>query len=185
MLKSPLTYAAWAGTKAQKIGLISRKITFAPSSSSYGMSFHLLRQPEASSEIAKRINITNSKNMIQQLENLPVNMVGFKATGEITERDFSETVMPNVKALINKTDQLNYLMVLETPIKNFSIGAWMKDAVMGIKHLTKWNRAAIVSDVEAIRKFTNFFSYLMPGEFRGFEHKDLQLAIDWVAEKNN
>ena len=55
--------------------------------------------------------------------------------------------------------------------------------MMGIKHLTKWNRAAIVSDVEGIRNFTNFFSYLMPGEFKGFEHKDLQQAIDWVAEK--
>jgi hypothetical protein len=121
--------------------------------------------------------------MIHFLENLPANIVGFKATGEITETDFTETVMPKVKALIDKTDQLNYLLVLETSIKNFTFGAWMEDAMMGIKHLTKWNRAAIVSDVEGIRNFTNFFSYLMPGEFKGFEHKDLQEAIDWVAEK--
>ncbi len=123
--------------------------------------------------------------MIQQLENLPSNIVGFKAIGEITESDFTEIVMPKVKALIDKTDKLNYLLVLETSLSNFTIGAWMKDAVMGIKHLTKWNRAAIVSDVEAIRNFTNFFSFLMPGEFKGFEHKDLQMAIDWVSEKNN
>ena len=121
--------------------------------------------------------------MIIQIENLPSNIVGFKATGEITEIDFTETVMPKVKALIDKTDKLNYLFVLETSVKNFTIGAWMKDAIMGIKHLTKWNRAAIVSDIEAIRIFTNFFSYLMPGEFKGFEHKDLQNAIDWVSEK--
>lgn len=121
--------------------------------------------------------------MIQQLENLPSNIVGFKAIGEITESDFTEIVMPKVKALIDKTDKLNYLLVLETSLSNFTIGAWMKDAVMGIKHLTKWNRAAIVSDVEAIRKFTNFFSFLMPGEFKGFEHRDLQMAIDWVSEK--
>lgn len=123
--------------------------------------------------------------MIHFLENLPSNIVGFKATGEITEADFTETVMPKVKALIDKTDQLNYLLVLDTSIKNFTIGAWMKDVMMGIKHLTKWNRAAIVTDVEAIRNFTDFFSYLMPGEFKGFEHKDLQEAIDWVAEKSN
>ena len=122
--------------------------------------------------------------MITQIENLPLNIVGFKAVGEITEKDFTETVMPKVKALIDKTDQLNYLLVLDTSLKNFTIGAWMKDAMMGIKHLTKWNRAAIVSDVEAIRNFTNFFSYLMPGEFKGFEHSELQQAIDWVSEKN-
>jgi hypothetical protein len=120
--------------------------------------------------------------MIHHLEDLPSNIVGFKAVGEITEKDFSETVMPKVKELIDKTDKLNYLLVLETSVKNFTVGAWMKDAIMGIKHLTKWNRAAIVSDVEAIRNFTNFFSYLMPGEFKGFEHKDLQQAIEWLAE---
>jgi hypothetical protein len=123
--------------------------------------------------------------MIQHLENLPKNIVGFKAVGEITEKDFSDTVMPKVKALINETDKLNYLLVLETSLSNFTIGAWMKDAMMGIKNLTKWNRVAIVSDVEAIRNFTNFFSYLIPGEFKGFEHKALQEAIDWVSEKTN
>ena len=122
--------------------------------------------------------------MIDHLQNLPLNIVGFKATGEITEKDFTETVVPKVKALIDKTDKLNYLLVLETSVKNFTAGAWMKDAMMGIKHLTKWNRAAIVSDVEAIRNFTNFFSFLMPGEFKGFEHSELQQAIDWVSEKN-
>ena len=121
--------------------------------------------------------------MIKYMENLPPNIVGFKAIGGITEKDFTETVNPKVKVLIEKTDKLNYLLVLETSLKNFTIEAWMKDAMMGIKHLTKWNRAAIVSDVEAIRNFTNFFSYLMPGEFKGFEHKDLQQAIDWVSEK--
>lgn len=121
--------------------------------------------------------------MIHYLQNLPTNIVGFKATGEITEKDFTETILPKVKLLIEKTDKLNYLLVLETSLKNFTVGAWMKDAMMGIKHLSKWNRAAIVSDVEAIRNFTNFFSYLMPGEFKGFEHSDLQKAIDWVSEK--
>jgi hypothetical protein len=123
--------------------------------------------------------------MIQHLENLPKNIVGFKAVGEITEKDFSDTILPKVQALINETDKLNYLLVLETSLSNFTIGAWMQDAMMGIKNLTKWNRVAIVSDVEAIRNFTNFFSYLIPGEFKGFEHKELQQAIDWVSEKTN
>ena len=121
--------------------------------------------------------------MIRYLEDLPTNVVGFKAVGEITEVDFTETVMPKVQALIDKTDKLNYLLVLETSLKNFSFGAWLKDALMGIKHVTKWNRAAIVTDVDAIRKFTDIFSIFIPGEFRGFEHKELQEAIDWVSEK--
>lgn len=110
-------------------------------------------------------------------------MVGCKAVGKVTQRDFTDTVMPKVKALIDETDKLNYLLVLETSLKNFTLGAWIKDALMGIKHLSKWNRAAIVTDVKAIRSFTNFFSYLIPGEFKGFERRELQQAIDWVSKK--
>ena len=121
--------------------------------------------------------------MIYVIENLPANIVGFRATGEITEKDFTETVMPKVKELIAKTDKLNYMLVLDTSISNFTLGAWFRDAIMGIKHITKWNRAAIVTDVESIRVFTDIFSVLIPGEFKGFEHKDLQEAIDWTAGK--
>ena len=40
--------------------------------------------------------------MIQYMQNLPENIVGFKAVGEITEKDFSDTVMPKVKELIEE-----------------------------------------------------------------------------------
>ena len=119
------------------------------------------------------------------MENLPANMVGFKAMGEVTEADFKQVVMPRVQAAIDKNEKLNYLFVLHTDIKNFTPAAWLTDAVMSIKHLFKWNRAGIVSDVPAIRNLIKGFSYVTPGEFRGFEHKELDKAIDWVSGKNN
>ena len=121
--------------------------------------------------------------MITVIDNLPENMVGFRATGDVTENDFIDTVMPKVNDLIARTGKLNYMLVLDTSITNFTVGAWLKDAMMGLKHLSKWNRAAIVTDVDGIRAFTGIFSVLMPGEFKGFEHKDLQAAVDWVSEK--
>ncbi|MES2515571.1 MAG: STAS/SEC14 domain-containing protein [Bacteroidota bacterium] len=123
--------------------------------------------------------------MITLIENLPENMVGFKATGEVDERDFTDVVIPKVKELVERTGSLNYMLVLDTSIKNFSMGAWFKDVVMGIKYITKWNRAAIVTDTDGIRSFTEFFSLISPGEFKGFEHKDLQTAIDWCTEKTD
>ena len=110
-------------------------------------------------------------------------MVAFKATREITETDFTDIVMPAVDLVIKRTGELNFLLVLDTPLSSFSFGAWMQDAFMGIKHITKWHKAAIVNDTEVIRKFTDFFSIVMPGEFKGFEHKDLQNAIGWTSER--
>lgn len=121
--------------------------------------------------------------MIHVIDNLPENMVGFRAEGEITEQDFTNIVMPRVKESVRKIGKLNYMLVLDTPLRNFTIGAWIKDAAMGLKHLVKWNRAAIVSDEESIRKFTNMFSHVVPGEFRGFRHSELQEATDWASGK--
>lgn len=123
--------------------------------------------------------------MITQIQNLPDNMVGFKANGDITESDFTNLVMPKVAEQIQRLGKLNYMLVLETPLSHFTLGAWFKDAIMGVKHLSKWNRAAIVSDVESIRKFTDMFSIVMHGEFKGFERKNIQDAIDWTSGKNS
>ncbi len=120
--------------------------------------------------------------MIQQITELPENMVGFRASGEVTKDDF-DIVLKKVEEIVEKTGKLNYLLYLETSPANFTIGAWVKDGLLGVQNLTKWNRAAIVSDSEIVKKFTDVFSDIMPGEFRGFEMDDLQHAIDWTSEK--
>ena len=93
--------------------------------------------------------------MIQRISSLPENMVGFRAVGEITADDFDQIVLPAVKETVEKTGQLNYMLVIDTSLENFTAGAWIKDAILGIKNLTKWHRAAIVSDSAAIKKFTS------------------------------
>lgn len=120
--------------------------------------------------------------MIQKINSLPENMVGFRAVGEVTKEDFDQIVLPAVKESVEKTGQLNYMLVIDTSLENFTAGAWIKDAILGIKNLTKWHKAAIVSESVAVKRFTDFFSLLIPGEFKGFNHEHLQEAIDWTSE---
>lgn len=120
--------------------------------------------------------------MIQKINDVPQNMVAFRSSGEVTKEDF-ERVFPEVEALVERTGKLNYLLELDNQPADFTMGAWLQDALLGIRNITKWNRAAIVSDSEAVRKFTDAFSKVMPGEFRGFEKSELGHAIDWVSGK--
>lgn len=122
--------------------------------------------------------------MITQIQDLPSNMVGFRASGEVTKADF-EPVLKQVEQFVEENDKLNYMLVLDTSPKAFTAGAWLQDGLMGIKHITKWNRAAIVTDSEEVITFTDAFSKLMPGEFRGFRKEQLQDAINWTSEKSN
>ncbi|MCE3260801.1 MAG: hypothetical protein K0S12_2442 [Bacteroidetes bacterium] len=123
--------------------------------------------------------------MIHQIEGLPSNMVGFRAEGDITEEDFEYTVIPNVDELVRKTGKLNYLLILDTDLDNYTWGAWLKEAWMGLKNFFRWNRAAIITDNESTLKFVNDFSKVMLGSFKGFKRDQVQLAIDWASGKVN
>lgn len=118
--------------------------------------------------------------MIRRIEDVPANMVAFRSSGEVTADDFIP-VREAVARLVEQTGTLNYMLVLDNSPADFTIGAWLQDALLGLKHLTRWNRAAIVSDSETVRKFTDVFSKLMPGEFRGFEKEEYAEAVTWTS----
>jgi hypothetical protein len=120
--------------------------------------------------------------MIEQIKDLPPNMVGFRSTGEVKKEDF-DLVTEEVKKIVDRTGKLNYLLFLDNSPSDFTLGAWLQDAFLGIRNITKWNRAAIVSDSDAVINFTNAFSILMPGEFKGFHKDEMLEAVDWTSEK--
>jgi len=122
--------------------------------------------------------------MIQLINNMPNNLVAFRASGEVTKEDYENVVVPEVDRLAEATDTLNFLLQLDTDIENFTVGAWIQDALIGLKNITKWNRAAIVTDSVRIIAVTNGFSYLVPGEFKGFKKDAFAEAVDWVSNKN-
>ncbi len=122
--------------------------------------------------------------MITLIPDVPENIAAFKASGEVTKDDFDNLVIPHVEALTNTFGELNYLFYIDTDLDNFSAGAWFQDAMLGLKNLIKWNRAAIVTDKKGVQYFTDVFSVVMPGEFKSFPKDDLQNAIFWCANGN-
>ena len=118
-----------------------------------------------------------------QLITSPDKIAAFRAIGEVTKQDYENVVVPTVEAVVAKHDELNFLLELDTELGNFSAGAWFEDVMIGLKNLGKWNRAAIVTDSENIISFTNAFSYIAPGEYKGFKKDELDIALIWVGEK--
>ena len=57
--------------------------------------------------------------------------LGFKTTGELTGKEYSETVIPDVNAFIYNIDRLNNLLVLSTSVQKFTSAAWRKGAKLG------------------------------------------------------
>lgn len=122
--------------------------------------------------------------MISIINDAPENVAAFNATGDVTKEDFENLVIPHVKNKVEEFGELNYLLYLDTDLGNFTMGAWLQDVFLGIKNLTKWNRAAIVTDKEAVQNFTDIFSVVMPGEFKSFPKENLYNALYWCQNGN-
>lgn len=122
--------------------------------------------------------------MITIINDAPENVAAFNATGDVTKEDFENLVIPHVKTKVEEFGELNYLLYLDTDLGNFTAGAWLQDAFLGIKNITKWNRAAIVTDKEGVQNFTDVFSVVMPGEFKSFPKENLYNALYWCQNGN-
>ncbi len=119
--------------------------------------------------------------MINIIKDAPDNVAAFEAIGEITKEDFETVVFPYVEGVVKKYKELNYLLLLNTDLSNFSAGAWMQDALLGLQNISQWNRVAIVTDNDTIIGFTEMFSKMMPGTFRGFRKAEYEAAMAWTA----
>ncbi len=120
---------------------------------------------------------------MQSIKNTPVTMVGFKSRNEITRNDFDSIMLPAVVELIQRTSKLNFLLVLDAEFESFAVGAWLKEAMIRLHYMSKWNRVAVITNTQVIKSFSNPIVKAVPGEFRGFNQNELQEAIAWVSER--
>src|SRR5450432_1266369 len=105
--------------------------------------------------------------MIEVIHGLPAYVTAFRASGTVTRDDYFTIINPLVKSVVTAFDMVNYMLVLNTSLKNYSTGAWVEDALLGMRYFTKWKKLAIVSDKDQIKKFTDIFGKLMPPETKG------------------
>lgn len=119
--------------------------------------------------------------MLQIMKDLPQHVVGVRAVGQVNKDDYEQTLVPAIEKAAREYGEINFLMLLETDITNFTYGAWMQDAKISLKHFAKWNKIAIVTDQKVIEKMSHLFSFVSPAEAKGFPVSDVELAKAWVA----
>nr|WP_313268704.1 STAS/SEC14 domain-containing protein [Epilithonimonas vandammei] len=81
--------------------------------------------------------------------------------------------MPEVAKFTEKYQYLNYMLIVDTILSNFSAGTWLNDMVLGLQELKNWHRAAIVIDNDAVDAATKVFNTITIGEFKVFKHQEL------------
>jgi hypothetical protein len=121
--------------------------------------------------------------MIEVIKGLPPYVAAFQADDVITGRDYDEIINPMVEKIYKEFGKINYLLVLNTSLGNYTVQAWIKDALLGFVYFTQWRKIAIVSKIDGVKTFTNVFGKLIPGQTKGFMMDQLAQAKEWVSEK--
>ena len=120
--------------------------------------------------------------MIEVIQGLPSFVAAFKANDVITGKDYDEIINPIVEKIYREYGKINYLLVINTALSNYSTQAWIKDALLGFVYFSQWKKIAIVSEQKGIKTFTNIFGHLIPGQTKGFMMDQLSEAKDWISQ---
>jgi SpoIIAA-like len=119
--------------------------------------------------------------MIETVAGLPDNVIAFSAKGRVTKQDYDEVLTPAIEAALKTHAKLRCYYELGTQFSGMEAGAAWEDFKLGIGHLTRWEKVAVVTDVDWIRHTVNAFRFLMPGEMRVFPTGRAAEAKAWVA----
>ena len=122
------------------------------------------------------------KIMLTIINDLPDNVLGVSGEGKITGKDYETVLIPAIAEKFKTNKKLRMLYHLGVGFTGFDLSAMLDDAKMGMKHLSAWDRIALVSDHEMINTFAKFFGHMLSCELRIFKNAEMGEAKKWISE---
>ena len=119
--------------------------------------------------------------MVELLPDFPPHVAAYRATGAIGKEEYEKIVMARVDEVARQYGKINFLVLLETDISNYSIGSAIDYLKVSFEHFFKWNRMAIVTDQRGVEKFYEAISPLVHGEVKGYSINEFEEAKQWVS----
>jgi SpoIIAA-like len=119
--------------------------------------------------------------MIEIVEGFPEGVVGFAAKGRVTRQDYEHVLIPKVEGALRRHEKLRCYYELGSEFTGFEAGAMWEDFKIGVEHWSRWERVAVVTDIDWIRHTMSAFGFLMPGQVRVFATGQAAEARAWIA----
>ncbi len=117
--------------------------------------------------------------MIQLIEGLPRNVVGIVVTGRVTKEDCRDVLAPAMEKSLRRHEKIRLYYELSA---RFPGAAW-EDLDLGIEHMSRCERVAIVTDVGWVRLTVKALRFLIPGEIRVFATIQAPEGRAWISAR--
>jgi hypothetical protein len=113
---------------------------------------------------------------------LPQKPQGFRSLGEVDSTDYETIAAPAVKRMLERHPKIRLLHVLDERFTGYTAGGAWQDAVLGLAHPRSFERIAVVSDSESIRRLVTLAGWAIPGELKLFPNREREPAEAWAIE---
>ncbi len=121
--------------------------------------------------------------MLTLIPDLPDGVVGVEARGQVTASEYEQVLVPAVDAARKAAGdgKVRVLYVLGSDSPDYTAGAAWEDAKLGLGRIRAWERIAIVSDADWLRRAIHGLGWMMPGEVKAFGTDEAHKARAWVT----
>ncbi len=85
--------------------------------------------------------------MMKLLTDLPDNVVGVSASGQVDAKDYESVLVPAIDSALQRYHQVRVLYQLPPEFTGFISGAMWDDSKLGLANWKAWERIAVVTDV--------------------------------------
>jgi hypothetical protein len=123
--------------------------------------------------------------MIEALPDSPTGTIGFRISGRLSREDYTQVLIPPVRAAVDRGEKLRMLVLLDDEFHGLEPGALLEDVKagldLGVRHHSAWERFAVVTDAEWVRRAMALFGWMGPGDIRLFALGELDAAKAWLS----
>ena len=120
--------------------------------------------------------------MIELIDGLPDEVVGLEAVGKVGSADYEVVAAPAVQDALERHARIRLIHVLDERFTGYTAGGALHDAMLGLAHPRSFDRIAVVTDSEGIRRLVNAAGWSIPGELRLFPNAEREQAKAWACE---
>jgi len=116
---------------------------------------------------------------MKTLTDLPPGVIGFELSEKLEAEDYRDILQPALEKAGQDGDVRIVVVIPE--FHGMSAEAFWQDLKMGVEHWSKWQRIALVTDIDWMSKAVSIFGWMTPGEVKHFSLSERDNAITWVA----
>jgi len=122
--------------------------------------------------------------MLERLRDLPAGVDGLRLSGTVTRADYDAVMLPLFEEARREGRRIRLLVRVGSDFQGASAGGAWEGMRIGVHHLRRLERCAVVSDNEWVRAATqikSMASFLLSCPIKAFHENESELALSFLT----